>query len=150
MLETGMSIIAVNLPSLWVLRTSDVPRKALRTLQGYLSNKEGFFVSPSKTPSGVERKRGQTWTGRGNRSNNVSQPCLPPIAHVSQDLGLDEFCIGPEPRTHQKHQVHATGGIMSEERLSKPVPGVIHVQRTMEFACDRQCSCAIAHGVCKH
>ena len=132
MLETGMSLVAVNLPSLWLLCTSVIPEKVVRSVRSILS-------LPSQRGSGGSSGR----VGGGESTTRVANNKLPSTDSTRPSLPSNSSQVG---RLHndphqfrddlegQKYEAYAMHKINSKENAEPgyPLPSEIHREDTVE------------------
>lgn len=125
MLENGISLVAVNLPSLWLLCTSVIPDKMVRSLRSVISlvsiNSRG---SGSRTTGDGETIDPETLQKAGSTASSDTNDRLV-LSHQSDALRRDL-----EGHNFQSYAMHEfeQGGTTSVPK------NAIHVQHTIELS----------------
>ncbi|MCJ1432699.1 hypothetical protein MMC27_002056 [Xylographa pallens] len=136
MLEAGMSLVAVNLPSLWLLLTTMIPEQVVQSVRSTLSL---HSLRPSD-PDVISAPAGSSTT-RLNRKTGASSSTDSGRPAIISDLSPSRFHpqrVGQQlrddldGRMFETYAMHEAGSKRSGEQAWM-LQGVIHVENTLEL-----------------
>ena len=122
MLEAGMSLVAVNLPSLWLLCTSVIPERVVHSVRSMLS----LHSQRSKSSNlGETRKPGST---------DSTNPSLPSSSsQLASQVSPYRLRADLEDQKLEAYAMYETGSEAKEQQALKLPKGRIGVEDTIEL-----------------
>jgi len=124
MLEMGMSLVAVNLPSLWFLATSVIPEKVRNGLRSFAS-----LTSLRSDRSGSNRS-GRSGTSSGDSEKEGVVMAAGPNGSISSTRPSESHHIYDGPDL-ESQKTHVYGGSWDGKAPNLPKNGEIKVENSV-------------------